>query len=398
MRVLVLAAILAGCSSSGEPSDTDPFDAGADATADASSDAASPPPPADSELIVTDLGIITLPVGDNGTVLATAPEGALSLLVVVSGGGKHFLYVGRILDPEDELLYDWRSPSPYVRSHEGPDQLSLLVPISPEEGIRPGEYLFELWGDDTSAVDVRGTAIAKVGQERDLVVLDVVHHFVGIDEIVDASSAPGDPDFAVVLATYDAAMRRAGVVIGGVSFEDLEDPELASIDSFIGPDSEVARLFALAPDGRSLHIFWVEQISDPDQSYPIAGLAGGIPGPATLGGTPQSGVAVQAIDLHSVPTSVGLLAVHESLHLLGLFHTTEWCIEGSEGCAGVLHDPLSDTPSCETDADADGNGILTANECLGSDAANVMFWASSSDVPEISADQSWVVRHGPLTR
>ncbi len=399
MRRLVVAAMLAGCSCADEPSShTDPTDAGPDAAADASSDAAAPPPPADSELIVTDLGVVTLPAATDGTVAATAPEDALSLLVVASGAGNHFLYVGRIFDPEDVLLYDWEDPSTSVRNLEGPGQLSLLVPVSPEEGIRPGEYLFDLWGDGSGDVDVRGTSIAKVGPERDRVVLDVVHHFVGIDEIIDASAASSDPDFAAVLATHDAAMRRAGIVIGEVLFEDLDDPELSSIDSYFAGDSEMARLFAHAPDGRALHVFWVEQISDPDEPYPISGFSGGIPGPATLGGTAQSGVAVEAIDLHRVPTSVGLVAAHGSLHFLGLFHTTEWCAEGSEGCSGVLHDPLSDTPSCEADADTDGNGTLTSNECLGADAGNVMFWASSSDVPEISADQSWVVRHSLLTR
>jgi hypothetical protein len=113
-----------------------------------------------------------------------------------------------------------------------------------------------------------------------------------------------------------------------------------------------------------------------------------VPGPATLGGTARSGVAVTTTDLRADAAFVGQIAAHEAAHFLGLFHTTEQTPDGG-------HDTIADTAECPADAAGD-DGEFSADECP--DGDNLLFWAPSADAFTLTGGQAYVLRHNLLVR
>lgn len=143
----------------------------------------------------------------------------------------------------------------------------------------------------------------------------------------------------------------------------------------------------------------------------VLGVSGGIPGPATILGTKQSGIVV-FVDAHRLYSNPGELLTydeqvllgetlsHEAGHFLGLWHVTE-----AYGDSGSIadRDPLRDTPTCHISNDINFNGILDLNECLGgsgtnSGGRNMMFWSGAVGFTqgEITAEQGWILRLNPL--
>lgn len=127
------------------------------------------------------------------------------------------------------------------------------------------------------------------------------------------------------------------------------------------------------------------------------GMAGGIPGPLGLVGTPRSAVLL-SVDAHRRydgtlnEVALGETLAHEVGHQLGLFHTTE--------ADGLSFDPLADTPSCDAATwDLDGDGYVGAGECRFADGQNFMFWtAGGAGLAQdgLSADQAWVLTRSVL--
>lgn len=143
----------------------------------------------------------------------------------------------------------------------------------------------------------------------------------------------------------------------------------------------------------------------------VLGVSGGIPGPATLLGTKQSGIAV-FVDSHRLYSNSGEVLTydeqlllgetlsHEAGHFLGLWHVTE-----SFGDYGNVwdRDPLRDTPTCHFSNDTNVNGYIELNECLGgsgtnSGGRNMMFWSGAVGFTQgdITAEQGWILRLNPL--
>lgn len=158
-----------------------------------------------------------------------------------------------------------------------------------------------------------------------------------------------------------------------------------------GPDIEALR--AVEPGGseRAMNVFFIADFIGESGTL---GFAAGIPGPIGVHGTGSSGVTL-AIDPHRDrdggldTTLLGETMAHEVGHQLGLFHTTE-----SEPGSW---DPIADTPACQASADTDGDGSLSAEECVDRDGYNVMFW-TSGDGPqtELSATQALVLSSSPI--
>ncbi|MFK7986213.1 MAG: reprolysin-like metallopeptidase [Sandaracinaceae bacterium] len=152
-----------------------------------------------------------------------------------------------------------------------------------------------------------------------------------------------------------------------------------------GADINALRAAFVSEDPSRLNVFFVQDFLEEG----TLGFAAGIPGPNGLQGTAASGVVI-SLDSHLDADgeldldTMGETIAHEIGHQLGLFHTTE---EDGEG-----HDALEGTPECGAEFDDDADGSLTAEECVGQGARNVMFW-TSGDVrqTEMSADQTEVI-------
>lgn len=166
---------------------------------------------------------------------------------------------------------------------------------------------------------------------------------------------------------------RVHEVVGGLRtrFEVLE-----GMAGPLGVPPDLAAMYELSAGARrpSAHVFFVRSIDG------ALGIASGIPGPHAMPGNGASGVAI-AVDLtpdEQLPTVI----VHEIGHFMGLFHTSE--IDGS------VSEPLTDTPECRADRDADGDGLLLPMECAGAGVNNVMFWAGQST--DLTPQQGEIMR------
>jgi hypothetical protein len=86
-------------------------------------------------------------------------------------------------------------------------------------------------------------------------------------------------------------------------------------------------------------------------------------------------------------------------HQLGLFHTT--------GQDGTEFDIISDTAECpKSSRDNDSNGQMSAEECEGYGAENVMFWTAWSSSSRsagkkqetLSSYQQQVLKYSPIAK
>ena len=143
-------------------------------------------------------------------------------------------------------------------------------------------------------------------------------------------------------------------------------------------------------NNRAINFFFVADINGGDAGFTLAGLSGGIPGPPGVHGTARSGVVVnmgsylEAIEsgdaeqIESARSLSEIIFAHETGHYLGLFHTTE-----RNGAAlgmgdSVIRgsDNLSDTPVCPDSADTNGNGLLSASECMDDEVTSSLLESS----------------------
>jgi hypothetical protein len=111
--------------------------------------------------------------------------------------------------------------------------------------------------------------------------------------------------------------------------------------------------------------------------------------------------AVESGDAEQIESARSLSEIifaHETGHYLGLFHTTERNGEALGMGDNVIHgsDNLSDTPVCPDSADANGNGILSASECMENGSDNLLFWSPARSSRSLTSQQQSVLSKNPL--
>ncbi|MEZ4336192.1 MAG: hypothetical protein R3B82_06150 [Sandaracinaceae bacterium] len=204
------------------------------------------------------------------------------------------------------------------------------------------------------------------------------------------TSRDGEPPRALASAIEElrAIFAPVGVEIGDVRIHEVVGSlrrrfqMLEGSDGLLGAPPDLPNLYRLSAGANrpSVHVFFVRFIQD------ALGIASGIPGPHAMPGTGASGVAI-ASDL--IPDGqLPMVIAHEIGHFCGLFHTSE--LDGS------VNEPLTDTAECRTDRDANGDGFLLPEECVGAGGENLMFWAGTS--PTISAQQGAIYRNAYFVR
>jgi hypothetical protein len=245
-----------------------------------------------------------------------------------------------------------------------------------------------------------------------------------------ANAASGnDPDLNRMLETLATLLSSAGIKLRNVSYHDLDAAVQASYASGVDVDAtgvcaELAQLLRHAAAGATLNVFFVSQLRSSSSSSGgvIVGVDGTIPGPATIGATVASGVAVATGDLRfdrsacaGAPSYdacgadlTAYVIAHEAGHFLGLYHVTEQ--------DGLAFDPLADTATCpcslcKAAQDRCGDAVptpasphlMTVAECTAGTRCgggdNLMFWIlDTGSQGTLTADQQAVIVSNPLVQ
>ena len=309
---------------------------------------------------------------------------ALSLLA--SPEGSHHVLVPRCqpslrpvsLHADGEVVYDPAALAPQAAPPANafyapfPGPLAILLPNN--DRYLAWDRAHEVTLQEASDVDV--FTFAPSGGDT----LDLDVYLVGV--------ALEEPALATALSELDERLRTVGLQLGDVRRHWIGGElgsRLAVLDGDRGRLPELGELFSLSAGALpGVPVFLVRHIDF------FLAIGGGVPGPMAVPGTSASGIAIGADDAGD---ALGAVLAHELGHFLGLFHLIE--------PDGSTRENLSDTPRCDLMADSDADGVLTAAECDGLGAQNLMFWslrASGSPPGQLSAGQGAVARTAPILR
>lgn len=242
-------------------------------------------------------------------------------------------------------------------------------------------------GDDVDRVGQRGVltvvtrGAADVEGRVDLNLLTIA----GVD--VDA------PSLLEAVANASSLFAPAAITLRAASTTTIPgSPRVASVGLAI----RQLRRDAVAPetDARSINLVFVEGFTDEAN---IKAIAGNTPGPLALPPSVVSGI-VLSVDAHTEAGGaldtqlLGETIAHEIAHYLGLRHPSE--------ANGEAFDSLDDTPECAASNDANGDGVVDADECADLGGDNLMFWNDSRVIDQtvITPSQVRVLRASPLLR
>jgi hypothetical protein len=198
---------------------------------------------------------------------------------------------------------------------------------------------------------------------------------------LNAAEAQADDDIARSLAILDEALAEVRVVVGEVTYRDvelstgiipLEQPACSTTDA-------LANVFDEAPAPRRdvVHVVFLDYFTCPrfggiiDVGQQIAALSIGAPGVPF--GT-RTGILAATFAKPTYPIEWAEILAHEVGHYLGLFHTRE--------SLGGIVDNIADTAEDETGA-----------------KANLMYFnVTESTATTLTDDQGQIVRSSPLVK
>lgn len=312
-------------------------------------------------------------------------------LVIWRGPSESEVLIERVVSRADgETVYDaFAMPSPGDPAPAwgiAPVTIRELVTLMHPNGPRspPSRRGFDVFLSATAPGPSERVILQRTGEGA---VLDLDLYLAGGNGWTSRDGLPprvlaGDiEDLRAMLAPIGIAIGEVRVhdVVGGLRrrFEMLEGEE-----GLLAVPPDLPELYRLSAGANrpSVNVFFVRFIEN------ALGIASGIPGPHAMHGTGASGVAIAA-DLVP-PGDMAAVLAHEIGHFCGLFHSSE--------LDGAVHEPLTDTEECRADRDVDGDGFLIPEECAGTGAENLMFWAGSGR--EISAQQGEIFRRAYFVR
>ena len=312
------------------------------------------------------------------------PDDVRSFLIAVEQGNR-FTAVNQLFlngEPLIDLLDEVYAP-PFF--HEGVEVASVTLPINADTRPSGGCLTVDPIAYDTGADETGALHIVTRRDDATEVVFDLNLFVVGDTDITDE-------ELAATIGRVEEVYLAAGAPgVGVVEVWELDWPDIY-IDAE-GRDIHELRATTVGDDSGRLNVFFVQDFTE----VGTLGFAAGIPGPNGVPGTAASGVVI-SVDTHLDDDGFTLLTglmgetlAHEIGHQIGLFHTTE--AEGG-------NDPIADTPDCTLDQDRDGDGELTAEECVDLDGRNFMFWTAAEDFaqPELSPAQAAVLRDSVVAR
>ena len=264
----------------------------------------------------------------------------------------------------------------------GSGYANVLVPQSPSFSAKAGTWTFKAYNNDRVKLALRSRSTPTS-------TTIVVQPY-----ITGTTWAAGD--LTATLSVMSGIYSTNGITLTINSTITISDSQYAAISGTF-TDSTTS---ALVSQGvrESVNLFFIEDYSDSDN----LGNAAGMPGSMGIANS-WNGV-LNSLTAHATGTTLdsqllGETAAHEMGHQLGLFHTT--------GQDGTEFDIISDTAECpKSSRDNDSNGQMSAEECEGYGAENVMFWTAWSSSSRsagkkqetLSSYQQQVLKYSPIAK
>jgi hypothetical protein len=288
-----------------------------------------------------------------------------------------------LVDPSGASVYDAAQPfEGAYRFVESDDILPLLFPVIPGT-LEEGSWVFKLQvgsgGSRTLSCALLEREEASLKEEVPLS-LEVI--FVGVEEQISGLNATGaevNAAFMELMGEFKARFALAGLEIDPVIYTDFSG-DTAGYTSLEDREEIGALLRTTVGTPGRLTIFVVQSLKEASTAQNTWGSS---PGLISTTGTSRSGLVLSIAELSTDPTGLGRELARAGLSFFGLFPPTE--------PDGSGQDPLSDTPFCSSDENADGS--LSSEECKENGAENLLWWSIPGT--EVSEQQGIVVRQHP---
>jgi len=329
---------------------------------------------------------ITQTVGSDGLLAGffVVPSNGISFLLSIFKDNNASTWLYSLNDPDGiDILSQSSTPNLYNYATGSVGEINLskagfsnvLVPQSPDFSAKAGTWTFKACTNDRVSLALR------TGSTPSAATIVVQPYITG------TTWSAGD--ISVALIIMKRIYSKNGITLTINDTITISDTQYTKVSiTFINSTTS-----ALVSQGvtEGVNLFFIEDYSVSDS----LGNAAGIPGSM---GTANSwnGVLI-SLAAHNVSGStldsqlLGETAAHEMGHQLGLFHTTE--------SGGTVFDILTDTAECR-------NGNISAEDCEGYGAENVMFWTAWNTLSRsagkkqetLSSHQQHVLKYSPIAK
>jgi hypothetical protein len=336
----------------------------------------------------TTISEITQTVGSDGLLAGffVVPEDGVSFLLSIFLGSNYNIKFYSLTDPDGtDILSASSTPNLY---NEASGRLgnsgyaNVLVPQSPSFNAKAGTWTFKAYTND------RVNLALRTGSTPSAATITIQPYITG------TTWSAGD--ISAALSVMSSIYSANGITLTINDTITISDTQYASVsETFTNSTTS-----ALVSQGvtESVNLFFIKDYSDSEN----LGNAAGIPGSMGIANS-WNGVLISLTAHVSGSTLdaqlLGETAAHEMGHQLGLFHTTEkW---------GTEFDIISDTAECaKSSRDNNDDGLVSAEECDGYGANNVMFWrpwttssqSAGKKQETLSSHQQHVLKYSPLAK
>ncbi len=337
---------------------------------------------------VTTVDLGTVPLGTPTSFQVDSKTFGVEIVAVGDQGANY--EISSVTNPSGTELVNQSNPyGGPLRVVPDTEVATAQIPNSDSSAVAltPGVWHFQVITDSGSAPHVTilmrtSPTGAEVGGTVPLNVFLAPNAYPG----TTAANAASDQSLQAILGRWDVFYSNqygnpADIPLGTIHYYDI-----SSQYSDITTTPQYESMFAQYGRGDGLNLFFVRSLSIGGQSA-VAGVAGGIPGPARISGTLHSGVVIEVQPSQSgsgIDTRItGDDMSHECGHFQGLFHTTELD-------AAHTQDLISDTPECTNMPTQNSMG-----SCSQDAYKNLMFPMLTGEQSILTAGQAKVVQANP---